>query len=410
MKVLVVGAGLSGLVAATEMQSAGHEVVVLEARDRVGGRVFTLREGFVDGQFADVGAEIIYHGQNHIAALCEKYELELTEEFSLGTDVPDLIFGGRRLERDAAAELVTELRAAIRRTRPGHYESVAQWLRRAHVSPPAELLLAAIAQSTPAAPLRIADAEELNVELSWGAGYRKIKGGNDRLPRTMASRVDVRLNQPARVVGWSGTAVTVESDHETLHADRVVVTVPGPLVSELGFAPVLPDDKVRALLQLRYGNATRLVLQYAERDLIKEAIGSGCFTDRMPGFVMEQSVHQGGDKIVVSGLAAGDAEPSGLMDEEILDQVDATMSSVVGRPIKRLFGFVKSWTHDPWSRAVVRAPIGDQRESVLPLIAAPLGGRLFFAGEHTDNRVGPGGMEGAIKSGYRVAREVLAEA
>src|SRR5260370_42557465 len=102
----------------------------------------------------------------------------------------------------------------------------------------------------------------------------------------MASRVDVRLNQPARVVGWSGTAVTVGSDHETLHADRVGVTVPGPLVSELGFAPVLPDDEVRALLQLRYGNATRLVLQYAERDFIQEAVRSGCFTARMPGCVL----------------------------------------------------------------------------------------------------------------------------
>jgi monoamine oxidase len=189
-----------------------------------------------------------------------------------------------------------------------------------------------------------------------------------------------------------------------------VVTVPGPLVSELGFDPVLPVDKVRALLSLRYGNATRLVVQYAERDLVKAAIGSGCFTDRMPGFVMEQSVHQGGDQIVVAGLAAGDVEPSGLTDDQILDQVDSTMSAVVGRPIKRLFGYVKNWTGDPWSRAVVRAPIGDQRDSVLPLIAAPLGGRVFFAGEHTDNRVGPGGMEGAIKSGYRVADEVLAEA
>src|SRR5438874_12974201 len=130
----------------------------------------------------------------------------------------------------------------------------------------------------------------------------------------------------------------------------------------------------------------------------------------MPGFVMEQTVHQGGDPIIVAGLAAGDVEPMGLTDEQILDGVDATMSSVVGRPIKRLFGFVKSWTKDPWSRAVVRAPIGDQRDSVLPLIAAPLGARLFFAGEHTDNRVGPGGMEGAIKSGHRVAREVMAEA
>jgi monoamine oxidase len=408
MKLIVVGAGLSGLVAATEIQAAGHDVIVLEARDRVGGRVFTLREGFAGGQFADIGAEIIYHGQQNITDLCATHGVELSEEFSLGTEVPNLIFGGERLDRAAAAEIVHELRAAIKRTRPSDYESVAQWLRRARVSHQAELLLAAIAQSTPTAPLRIADAQELNVDLSWGEAYRKIKGGNDTLPRTMARKVDVRLQRPVRVVGWGTGGVIVESEHETFRADRVVVTVPGPLVSELGFEPALPADKVRALLQLRYGNATRLVVQYAERDLVKRAIGSGCFTDRMPGFMMEQTVHQGGEHIIVAGLAAGDVEPSGLTDDEILDSVDATMSSVVGRPIKRVFGFVKNWTHDPWTRAVVRAPIGDQRDTVLPLIAAPLDGRVFFAGEHTDNRVGPGGMEGAIKSGYRVAREVLA--
>ncbi|HEV2139714.1 MAG TPA: NAD(P)/FAD-dependent oxidoreductase, partial [Candidatus Dormibacteraeota bacterium] len=379
-----------------------------DARDRGGGRGFTLREGFAGGQFADIGAEIIYHGQQKIADLCAAHGVELSEEFSLGTDVPDVIFGGERLDRAAAAEIVDELRAAIKRARPSHYESVAQWLRRARVSHQAELLLAAIAQSTPAASLRTADAQELNLDLSWGEAYRKIKGGNDALPRTMARKVDVRLQRPVRVVGWGPGGVTVESENETLRADRVVVTVPGPLVSELGFEPALPADKVRALLQLRYGNAARVVVQYAERDPVKRAIGSGCFTDRMPGFIMEQTVHQGGEHIIVGGLAAGDVEPSGLRDDEILDSVDATMSSVVGRPIKRVFGFVKSWTHDPWTRAVVRAPIGDQRETVLPLIAAPLDGRVFFAGEHTDDRVGPGGMDGAIKSGYRVAREVLA--
>lgn len=407
MRFIVIGAGLSGLVAATEIQAAGHEVIVLEARDRVGGRVFTLRDVFAGGQFADIGAEIIYHGQQNITDLCATHGVELSEEFSLGSGVPNLIFGGERLDPAAAAEIVDELRAAIKRTQPSHYESVAQWLRRARVSQQAELLLAAIAQSTPAAPLRIADAEELNVDLSWGEAYRKIKGGNDTLPRTMARKVDVRLQQPVRVVAWNTSGVTVESEHETFRADRVVVTVPGPLVSELSFEPALPADKVRALLQLRYGNATRLVVQYAERDLVKRAIGSGCFTDRMPGFIMDQTVHQGGEHIIVGGLAAGDVEPSGLSDDEILDSVDATITSVVGRPIKRVFGFVKNWTHDPWTRAVVRAPIGDQRDTVLPLIAAPLDGRVFFAGEHTDNRVGPGGMEGAIKSGYRVAREVL---
>src|SRR5437016_7797674 len=106
MKVLVVGAGLSGLVAATELQAAGHDVVVTEARDRVGGRVFTLREGFAGGQFADIGAEIIYHGQQNIADLCAKHGVELSEEVSLGADVPDLIFAGERLDRAAAGRMV----------------------------------------------------------------------------------------------------------------------------------------------------------------------------------------------------------------------------------------------------------------------------------------------------------------
>ena len=408
MKVLVVGAGLAGLVAAIEAQAAGHNVIVLEARDRVGGRVHTIREGFAAGQFADVGAEIIYHGQHHIAGLCATHGVELSDEFNFGNEVPHLIFHGERLSRESATEIASELREAIKRTRPSQYESVAQWLRRAHVSELVAMLLKAIAQSTPASPLWIADAQELNVDLSWGEAYRKIVGGNDTLPRVMAEKLDVRLNHPVRVIGWGASGVTVESERKTFHADRVVVTVPGPLVAELGFEPALPAEKVRALLELKYGNATRLVVQYAERELVKEAIGSGCFTDTMPGFVMDQTVHQEGDPIIVAGLAAGDVEPFGMTDEQVLDSVDATMSSVVGRPLKRMAGFVKSWTHDPWSRAVVRAPIGDQRNTILPLIAAPLGSRLFFAGEHTDARVGPGGMEGAIKSGYRVAKEVLA--
>src|SRR5262249_26468235 len=188
MKLIVIGAGLSGLVTALEVQDAGHEVVLLEARDRVGGRVFGIRGGLRDGQYADVGAEMIYHGQANVMGLCEKHGLELTTEFSLGTEVPDMVFHGEKLSREASAEIVDELRSAIRNTPPGFYETVAQWLRRTRVSQPVELLLTAIAQGTPASPLRVADAQELNVELSWGKGFRKIRGGNDRLPKALAIR------------------------------------------------------------------------------------------------------------------------------------------------------------------------------------------------------------------------------
>ena len=408
MRVLVVGAGLAGLVAAVKIQRAGHEVVILEARDRAGGRVLTVRDGFRSGQFADLGAEIIYPGQHLIAKLCESFELELSQQFQLGGVLPTVVFDGSRLPPGQVREITDELRDRVREIAPQPFETVAQWLRRARVSSAVERLLTAIAQSTPAAPLRRADAEELNPQLSWGEGYRKIKGGNDRLPLAIATQVDVRLRQPVRVIGWDGSGVTVETDRETFPGDLAIVTVPGPLVSELGFEPPLPEAKVRALLELQYGTAARLIVQYADRPPIRDAVGTGCFTDRLPGFVMEQSIHQEGDEIVLSGLAAGDAEPGLESEAGALDRFDETISSVVGRPVRRLHGAIKSWTRDPWSRCVVRAPIGSQREDVLPAIAAPVSGRLFFAGEHTDPRVGPGGMEGAIRSGYRVAREVLA--
>jgi monoamine oxidase len=80
---------------------------------------------------------------------------------------------------------------------------------------------------------------------------------------------------------------------------------------------------------------------------------------------------------------------------------------VTGSAVTRTHGTVVSWTDEPYSRCIARAPIGDQRETLLPPIRAPLANRVYFAGEHTDDRPGPGGMEGAIKSGYRVAGEIL---
>ena len=76
MKALVVGAGLSGLIAGNRIQGAGHEVTILEARSRVGGRVLTLREPFAEGQHADVGAMILYEGQNTILDLCREFGIE----------------------------------------------------------------------------------------------------------------------------------------------------------------------------------------------------------------------------------------------------------------------------------------------------------------------------------------------
>ncbi len=201
--------------------------------------------------------------------------------------------------------------------------------------------------------------------------------------------------------------MTVETETETLSADLVVAAVPGPLTTELGWDPPLPPEKVGALVSLRYGSGAGVGIQYAETGVIREAIQTGIFTDRLPNWFLDVSAYQSGQPIVVVTILSAERQPRGLDEAAVLEEADRTMAMVTGSPVTRVHGTVVSWTDDPYSRCIARAPIGDQRETLLPLIKAPLGGSVFFAGEHTDDRPGPGGMEGAIKSGYRAAAEVL---
>jgi monoamine oxidase len=404
VKVIIVGAGLSGLVSGMQLQEAGHEVVLLEARNRVGGRVLTIREGFEDGQYADVGAMILYEGQSNILELCERFGLELTPQVTFGAELPALLFGGGLLDSEAVGQAFQELGQAYEQHPPVPFETVAAWARRARLSSEPYNFLEALIQIQPSIPLRYVDAHTLHLGPET---FMQIAGGNDQLPRRIAEGLDVRLEQPVRTIGWSGPGVTVETESETLSGDLIVVAVPGPLTTELGWDPPLPPEKVGALVSLRYGNGAAVGIQYAETDVVRSAIQTGIFTDRLPNWFLDVSAYQSGQPIVVVSILSGERQPRGLDEGAVLEEADRTMGMVTGSPVTRTFGTVVNWTDDPYSRCIARAPIGDQRETLLPLISAPLGRSVFFAGEHTDDRLGPGGQEGAIKSGYRVAAEIL---
>ena len=298
MKIIVVGAGLSGLVSGLRLQEAGHDVVVLEARDRVGGRVLTIREGFEDGQYADVGAMILYEGQPNILELCRGFELDLTPMVTFGAELPALLFGDKLLDPDSVGAAFGELGTAHTQVPPVPFETVAAWARRARLSATPYAFLEALIQIQPSIPLRYVDAHTLHLGPEV---FGQIAGGNDLLPRRIAEGLDVRLGQPVRTIGWSGPGVTVETERETLSADVVVAAVPGPLTTELGWDPPLPPEKVAALVSLRYGNGAGVALQYAEADTIRDAIETGVFTDRLPNWFLDVSAHQEGRRL--RGLA-----------------------------------------------------------------------------------------------------------
>jgi monoamine oxidase len=401
---LVVGAGLAGLTAADRLQAAGADVTVLEARDRVGGRLYTRRDTMVHGQHAELGAETLYSGQSGVLGLVRRFDLDARSCGYFDPRAPSMMFDGRILTEEERHTVTGWLREHYGSHRPHEFENLEAWTARLAAPAHVRRFICSYTQYTPVTAPRHADALEFEQQLIGGKDTYRVVGGNDLLAHRLAEGLDVRLGEVVRTVRWGGQRVTVETETASWTADRAVVAVPGPLVTALGFDPPLPAETVRALGELRYGTATKVVVQYREREQIAAAIGAGCFTDQVP-WMVDQSAHQPGDAVLVSTLLGGDAEPPAVT-EDVLSEFDSTLGTLIGAAPTRIAATAHSWTRDPLSRAIVRAPLGDQRTRTLPCLRRPLGQRVFFAGEHTDDRVGPGGLEGAVRSGHRVATEI----
>jgi monoamine oxidase len=403
MKALVVGAGLSGLIAGNRIQGGGHEVTILEARSRVGGRVLTLREPFAEGQHADVGAMILYEGQNTILDLCREFGIELTPLKTVGAELPCVRYGGRLLGAEEIVGCFGELGKAQAEHAAEPFETAAAWVRRCRISARAIALLDAIIEIQPSIPLRFVDARGLHL---GAEKYVQIAGGNDQLPRRLAQGLDVRLEHIVRLIDWSRSSVVVETEKGRFEGDLLVLAVPGPLTTDIGWNPPLPAEKVRALVSLRYGTGAAVAVQYRDRKAVSDAVRTAFFSDTIPRWLLDLSVDQPGNAAVVTTILSAESEPRGLPQNEVLGKVDLALTDITKSPVTRLGGAIVSWTDDPFARCIARAPIGDQRESLLREIKRPLDRRVFFTGEHTDERPGPGGMDGAVRSGLRVAAEV----
>jgi monoamine oxidase len=403
MKILVVGAGLSGLVAAHRLQAVGHKVTILEARARVGGRVLTLREPFAEGQHADVGAMILYEGQNTILDLCREFGIQLTPYKTVGAELPCVRYGGRLLDPEEIGACFGELGKAQSAHPAEPFETAAAWVRRCRLSARAIALLDAFIEIQPSIPLRFVDARGLHL---GPERYVQMADGNDQLPRRLAQGLDVRFEHVVRLIDWSRSSVVVETEKGKFEADLLVLAVPGPLTTDIGWNPPLPAEKARALTSLRYGTGAAVAAQYRERNAVSDSVRTAFFSDRMPRWMLDLSVDQPGNAAIVTTILSAESEPRGLAQNDVLGEIDSALTEITRSTVTRLGGAMVSWTDDPFARCIARAPIGDQRETVLREIKRPLGEQVFFAGEHTDERPGPGGMDGAIRSGLRVVNEV----
>jgi monoamine oxidase len=435
VSVLVAGAGLAGLVAARDLADRGAAVRVIEARDRVGGRVLTARNGFVDGQYAELGGDMIDEQQHEIRTLAGELGLSLVRVLSTGFGYARVAPNGkiRLVPRSSVRgwdRLAAELSGLARRYRWAERRwdspvsadiarhSVGAWLDQ--VQADAELRTAALG-------LRgffLADPEELSLlalvdqfasdnEPAPGRMYR-IDGGNDRLAAALAAPLEGRLHLSTEVLGVSqrgGTArVSLRSGRrrDQVTVDYVVFALPAPLLRRIPITPALPVQQHEAIASLKYGRGTKTLLQFTHRFWRKPG-RPRAFGSPLPiGAGWDANEQQGGRAGILSLLAGGSASDAtaDIVVREGIAGIVRGLDWLGSAKAELLHWSQASWESDPWSRGGYAVFDPAFSPTLRGWLAQPCG-RLFFAGEHTSLRW-QGYMNGAVESGRRAAAEVAA--
>jgi monoamine oxidase len=427
-RVIVAGAGLAGLTAARYLERAGAEVTVIEARDRVGGRVHTVR-GFEKKQHAEAGADLIEAGQNDLVSLAGEMGLATVRILTGGWGFYGASENGRRKVRNEVdtfgrvAELLTPEIRAYKAADSRWDSGVSHWLARQSVSD-------WIARAQPgrelAAGLRglrgffLADPERLSLlqlvdqfasDAIPGEGSMfRLQDGNDALPSALAAalrgRVCLNTTLTAIIRGGSRLRVSVR-DHaqQQLTADYAVVALPASTLRRVRFEPALPAPQWQAISTLRYGRATRVLLQFESRFWKHTGRPTAYGTDQPIGAVWDANEQQESRPGILSLLAGGKAstEVRAIVDRQGWRALVKRLAWL-GTPSRLLHGLTVDWDREKWSKGGYA--VFDTRfdHALRPWLARPAG-RIVFAGEHTSTRW-QGYMNGAIESGKRAALEV----
>ena len=430
--VIVAGAGLAGLTSAVDLMEAGAQVTVVEARDRVGGRVWTLRDGWLNDQHVEGGADLIDEGQDEMARLAAKLRLDLIPILDGGFGFvtgsqdgqPTVHYeaggGGWRMLRERLEPWIREYRLIDRRwdsvvAQDMARVSVAEWLD--HVK--ADTQMRALVRG-----LRgffLADASDLSLlvlvdqlaaDVPGDGRMYRIKGGNDRLASGLAGMLGDRVQMRTQVVAISQShekvQIRLRAENGTesgLSADYLVCALPATTLRDIVLDPPLPPEQREAIVRLKYGPATRTILQF-ERRLWHQGVKRKAFGTDLPiGAVWDGNEEQPGPHGILSLLAGGSA--SGETRQLLANGVQRLTRQLgwlgVG-DLPVLASRVISWEGDPWARGGY-AYFDPSYDPAWRLWLSRPHGRMVFAGEHTSGQW-EGYMNGAVESGLRAAQEV----
>ncbi len=433
-RIVVIGGGFSGLACAHELLSAGYDVTVIEARTRVGGRVFSVGN-FVEGKNVEAGGELI--GSNHPTwvAYAQKFGLEfldVTEDESLSSPI---ILNGKRLDDTEAEALYEEMDASLSKMNTDAEKVVADepwktpdaealdrrplvdWIKKLEVS---DTCKAGVTIMLTADNGQAVDKQSYlgNLAAVKGGGLEKYwtdsevyrcQGGNQQLAKKLAEAIGndrLRIGLPVKEVHVKDTGVVITcADGRTIECDEVVLATPPSTWGKIKFTPELP-----AALKPQMGSNVKYLASLKKRFWKEAGLSPDSFGDGNVHMTWECTDNQAGDEnvcmVAFSGGPASEAcraFPKDQRDKSYAAELTKFYPSMGDYFVKSMF---MDWPGDPWTMASYSFPAPGQVTTVGPLLYKGVKG-IQFAGEHTCYKF-VGYMEGALNSGVSLARRMAA--
>jgi monoamine oxidase len=441
---------MAGLSVALELLAQGHDVTVLEARSRPGGRVFTIREPFADGLYAEAGAMQVFDSHARAQRYIQQSGLP-TDPIQAArlTSITHVL--GKRVEVRPGEPLVWpfELKESERAPDRGslyaqyvtqHLPAIMEAEARGELLPMYEkydrITFTEFLRDQGASPAAIAI---INAGLPSGLGdggdavsaldllreaamrsRRKqsltIRGGTDHLPRALAARLGERIQYGTPVVRLEQDADGVRviaipaGSARIFTGDRIVCAIPFTVLRLLDVNPAWSRPKRAAINGLRYTSVARTYVQTRTRFWAADGLAGNASTDLPVMGVYERTINQPGTRGILESYQAGPnaRRTTSMSESDRLTAALAGMERIYPR-IREQYegGASKCWDDDPWSRGAYAWFSPGEMSSLLPNIAS-VEGRIHFAGEHASST--PGWMEGALESAERAVSEIAAVA
>jgi len=441
-RIIVIGAGLAGLSCAYELDQAGFNVILIEARSRPGGRVNTYREPFSDNLYSEMGAEYVDSSDTYIHEYCKKFDLKVLpakQYDGVYVKGQTSTIEGLRSGRD-----LLPFNGALEGKLFGQeVQYIQKWIdlvKQKGISSPEVQALDKISVEDilkeGGAPKDIIDlytyanaTEQTAVPSKMSALYMvlsntrtsnfsentvegRIFGGNDQLPKTFAKKLGTKImyNRPLQRLDYdsNGITATVKENERLVQipAKKCVLAIPASILKNIDINPGFSIEKINCINNQQYGHAMKIAMQYRQRFWDdKNSIGQRVFTDTPLRRVYHFSIDQPGPRGILLSFTSGeDAIKLGRLDKnERLNIAQNTCRDIWPEaPNFWEKGVVKYWNEDPWVKASYSfAGIG--QKGFREILAKPEG-PVFFAGEHT--AIQRASMNGAIESGMRVTEEL----